>query len=200
MPVSRETGIVEARCEMSDRDCTIAELDGSALTPARIAQIDAIFFEASGRTFAPGAEREAFRERWLGRYLRGGTDVVLLAMDAGLNVAGYLVGALEDPSRQQRFADIPYFRGTFRDLCSRYPAHLHINIAPAFRSRGVGAQLITAFAERISDAGVPGMHVVTGKASRNVRFYMRCGFSQQRDAVSDTSEIVFLGRSLIAQR
>ncbi|MBX9590277.1 MAG: GNAT family N-acetyltransferase [Hyphomonadaceae bacterium] len=181
---------------MPDRKCTIAVLGDGALTPAHAAQIDAIFFEASGRTFASGADRDAFRERWLGRYLHGGTDVVVLALDAAQAVAGYLVGALEDPSRQPRFADIPYFSGAFGDLCPRYPAHLHINIAPAFRSRGVGADLIAAFAARACGAGAPGMHVVTGRNARNIRFYTRCGFVQLREAVWNTGEIVFLGRSL----
>lgn len=190
----REAILREAMA-MPDERCSIVPVRGE-LTLGLRAQIEAVFFDASGRTFASGPEREAFRERWLGRYLQGGTDVVLLALDSGLQVAGYLVGALEDPAGQQRFADIPYFRGDFRDLCRRYPAHLHINIAPAFRSKGVGAQLIAGFAERASAAGVPGMHVVTGKSARNVGFYTRCGFTPLGDAVWNGSTVVFLGKPL----
>lgn len=178
----------------------IVEVSAAALTPARSAQLDSIFFQASGRDFAPGPEREAFRERWLGRYLQGGTDVVLLAMNGPHTVAGYLVGALDDPAEQQRFADVPFFRGDFRDLCRRYPAHLHINIAPAFRSSGLGARLIAAFGARASKAGAAGMHVVTGKGARNVRFYTRCGFVQLGDTVWNGNDVVFLGRSLAASR
>ena len=183
---------------MPSRDPAIVEVRAGELTPAKSAQVDGIFFEASGRTFAPGPERAAFRERWLGRFLQGGTDVVLLAMDGGETVAGYLVGALDDPAQQPRFADITYFARDFRDVCRRYPAHLHINIAPAYRSRGVGAQLVAAFAARASAAGSPGMHVVTGKQARNVSFYTRCGFSQVGATVWNGSDIVFLGRDLLA--
>lgn len=185
---------------MPHEDCTIVRLgdDGRTLTPALVAQVDAIFFEASGRTFALGPERTAFRERWLGRFLQGGTDVVLLAIDGRETVAGYLVGALDDPAQQPRFADITYLAGDFRDLCRRYPAHLHINLAPAFRNRGVGVQLIEAFAARASGAGAPGMHVVTGKQARNIGFYARCGFSQVGATVWNDSDIVFLGRGLLA--
>ena len=95
------------------------------MPPEVAAQVDAIFFEASGRTFGSAEEAAPFRERWLGRYLRGGSDIVLVAQDASGVVAGYLVGALEDPAGQERFADIGYFRGAFRALCRRYPAHLH---------------------------------------------------------------------------
>jgi GNAT superfamily N-acetyltransferase len=162
-------------------------------------QVDAIFFEASGRTFASSKERAAFRERWLGRYLRGGSDVVLVAEDRNGAVAGYLVGALEDPATQDRFADIGYFRGAFRALCRRYPAHLHINLAPAYRSRGIGARLIAGFATRTAEAGVPGVHVVTARDARNVRFYARCGFVELAAAPWNDRQVVFLGKPLDLQ-
>src|SRR5687767_7832857 len=60
-------------------DIAIRRIDGATMAAEVAAQIDAIFFEASGRTtFASPEERTAFRERWLGRYLRGDTDVVLI--------------------------------------------------------------------------------------------------------------------------
>lgn len=161
-----------------------------------MAQVEAIFFEASGRTFEPGPERDAFRERWLGRYLEGGSDVVLVALDGAAHAVGYLVGALEDPAGQARFSDIGYFRGAFAGLCRRFPAHLHINLAPQSRGKGIGAQLIEAFAAHASAAGAPGMHVVTGKGMRNVRFYERCGFAELGGARWNNREIVFLGREL----
>lgn len=182
---------------MSAGGFAIVEVAPGALSSTRGAQVNAIFFEASGRTFELGPGRDAFRERWLGRYLQGGTDVVLVAVEAWQQtIAGYLVGALEDPSKQGRFDDIPYFKGDFRSFCAQYPAHLHINLAPAFRGRGLGAQLVEAFAERARAAGAAGMHVVTGKALRNVTFYARCGFSEQATARWNDSDIVFLGRKL----
>jgi GNAT superfamily N-acetyltransferase len=167
------------------------------MPPDLASQIDGIFFEASSRSsFVSAEERAAFRERWLGRYLKGGTDVVLVAQDRDGSVAGYLVGALDDPAGQDRFADIGYFRAAFGDLCRRYPAHLHINLAPAFRSRGIGARLIDAFAARAAAAGAPGLHVVTARGMRNVRFYTRCGFSELGAAAWNGREVVFLGKPL----
>jgi GNAT superfamily N-acetyltransferase len=178
----------------------IVEVAHGDLTPAQLAQVDAIFFEASGRSFPSAPERAAFRERWLGHYLEGGTDVVLLALDAGGSVAGYLVGALQDPAEQQRFADIDYFRGGFRELCRRYPAHLHINLAPASRSRGLGARLIGAFAARAAAGGAPGMHVATARSARNVRFYLRCGFAELGLTRWHGREVLFLARALDGER
>jgi GNAT superfamily N-acetyltransferase len=176
----------------------IVEVAHGDLTPARLAQVDAIFFEASGRSFPSAWEGAVFRERWLGRYLQGGSDVVLLALDPTGAVAGYLVGALQDPAEQPRFADIDYFRGGFRELCRRYPAHLHVNLAPASRSRGLGARLIATFADCAADEGVRGVHVVTAKGAPNVGFYARCGFAELGACRWNGRENVFLGKALAA--
>jgi GNAT superfamily N-acetyltransferase len=184
---------------MPPDDILIRALPASCIPSETQAQVDAIFFEASGRIFASPKERAAFRERWLGRYLLGGSDVVLVAEDRNGAVAGYLVGALEDPATQDRFADIGYFRGAFRALCRRYPAHLHVNLAPAYRSRGIGARLIAGFATRTAEAGVPGVHVVTARDARNVRFYARCGFVELAAAPWNDRQVVFLGKPLDLQ-
>ena len=181
---------------MQDSAIQISKIDPSGLTPVLLAQIDAIFFGAATRSFPPGPEREAFRERWLGRYLDGGSDALFLAIEGNDTVAGYLVGAVENPALQDRFADIAYFRTDFAELCRQFPAHLHINLAPAFRSHGIGARLIEAFAAYAADQGAVGMHVVTGAGMRNVRFYERCGFQQRGAAERNGGQAVFLGRAL----
>lgn len=159
------------------------------------AQLEAIFWETSAKSYPPGPLRDAFRERWLGRYMQGGSDVVLLAVSEDI-LAGYLVGAVENPAGQPRFDDLAYFRQEFATLLPRFPAHLHVNLTAPFRSRGIGARLIAAFGDRAQRAGAPGMHVVTGKGMRNVRFYERCGFSQKAAASRDGREILLLGKSL----
>ena len=78
----------------------IVHQPGPTCPPRLLAQIDAIFLQTSAKPPPPGPELQAFRERWLGRYLRGGTDVLLLALGGEDTVAGYLVGALEDPAPQ----------------------------------------------------------------------------------------------------
>jgi GNAT superfamily N-acetyltransferase len=181
---------------MAEPSINVVRATGAPLGPDTLRHVEDIFFEASGRTFEAGPERDAFRERWLGRYLDRGTDEVFLALTTDRVVAGYLVGDVRDPAKQPRFDDISYFRAEFAGLCRQFPAHLHINLAPAFRSRGIGAQLIEAFAERASTAGAAGMHVVTGAGMRNVRFYERCGFSERAGIAWNGRPIVFLGRKL----
>jgi GNAT superfamily N-acetyltransferase len=183
---------------MADQEFRIVRATGLVLDALLRGQVDTIFFEASCRTFEPGRERDAFHERWLGRYLHSGSDEVFLALTREHTVAGYLVGDVEDPARQARFDDIGYFRAEFASLCRLYPAHLHINLAPAFRSHGIGARLIETFAEKAHAAGAPGMHAVTGEGMRNVRFYQRCGFTERGRTIWNGRPIVFLGRELEA--
>jgi len=155
--------------------------------------LDAIFFEASTRkSFADGAERSAFRERWLGRYLRDDPGFAYLAMSTTDELVGYLVGSVDDPL-SRKFADIGYF-AMFRELTVHCPAHLHVNVRSDCRGFGIGARLIDAFAEDARRAGAPGVHVVTSAASDNVRFYLRNGFAEA--GRSGEGELVFLARKL----
>lgn len=158
-------------------------------------EIDAIFFEASNtKSFESDLARAAFRERWLGRYLRGDPQLAFLALTPTERVVGYLVGSLDDPALSSRFADISYF-SAFRDLTKRYPAHLHVNLAPAHRRLGIGGRLIDAFVAEARRAGAPGVHVVTSAGSDNVRFYNRNGFFEAGRGDPDDT-LVFLARSL----
>lgn len=152
-----------------------------------VGSLDEIFFEASNtKSFASEEARSAFRERWFGRYLANHPQWAYVAQAADGTVAGYLVGALDEPSGIDDFAS----------AAQAFPAHLHINLAPRFRNRGIGAQLIEAFAADAKRAGAKGMHVVTSADARNVRFYERVGFKPQASTTVNGSELVFLGRTL----
>jgi GNAT superfamily N-acetyltransferase len=158
-------------------------------------ELDAIFFEASNtKAFDSDAARLVFRERWLGRYLRHYQQFSYLAIAASGDVVGYLVGSVDDPALDNRFADIGYF-ATFRELTRKFPAHLHVNLAPGFRSKGIGGQLIDAFIVGAKQGGAPGVHAVTSADAKNVRFYNRNGFIEAGRA-GGRDAIVFLGRAI----
>jgi GNAT superfamily N-acetyltransferase len=161
-----------------------------------VAGIDDIFFASSNTTsFASDVDRQVFRDRWLGRYLEHDAATVLVALQDE-NVVGYLAGCLVDPASVARFRDIAYF-ATFKDLTCRFPAHLHVNIAPAFRGEGLGRALVERFCNNAQAAGCPGAHVVTSKGARNVGFYTRNGFLEQSSSGDGDRAIVFLGRPLL---
>jgi ribosomal protein S18 acetylase RimI-like enzyme len=157
---------------MSTRIAIVRYLD-VARTSELDAAIDTIFFEASNtKSFESEAARTAFRERWLGRYLRDDPQFAYLAITAAGDVVGYLVGAIEDSASSK--ADI----AAFRDAMQRYPAHLHVNVAPDHRGSGIGGRLIDAFIADAQRATAFGVHVITSAASQNVRFYNRNGFCE----------------------
>lgn len=173
--------------------CRFIELpDATSYLPG----LDAVFFQSSNiQSFADDAARQAFRERWLGRYLVHDPEWAYLALTEARDVAGYLVGSLSDPARTPRFADIAYFRD-FREATARYPAHLHVNLLAPFRNAGMGSRLIETFASAARKAGAPGVHVVTGSGARNLSFYARNGFAEVARWGDGRSEVVFLGRPL----
>jgi GNAT superfamily N-acetyltransferase len=177
----------------------LIDLAGSGASFDRIGQIETIFFASSNvQQFADDAERAVFRQRWLGRYLDHWPEHVFVASTPDDRVIGYLAGCLEDPATHPVFADIGYMPA-FADLSQSYPAHLHINLDPAWRSGGIGTRLIDAFCAHAAGRA-PGVHVVTGRTSRNVRFYKRNGFRMLRTTRSPWSdaEIAFLARTLEA--
>lgn len=158
--------------------------------------LDDIFFQSSNtKSFASAQARTDFRERWFGRYLTHDPQWAYIAVTPEGEPAGYLVGAINDPARTPRFADIGYF-GAFAALAARYPAHLHVNLAERCRSGGVGSRLVARFCSDAAKAGAPGVHVVTSRGARNVRFYERNGFLQEGAQGEGPKEVVFLAKAL----
>lgn len=158
--------------------------------------LDGIFFEASAtKAFPDEPTRLAFRQRWLGRYLELDPVWAYVAIAPSGEPIGYLVGCLEDPARAPRFADIGYF-ASLAAVTARFPAHLHINLAPQARSHGLGGRLIARFAREAAAAGARGMHVVTARGMRNVGFYLRNGFHEAAAFDWNGKTLVLLARGL----
>lgn len=161
-----------------------------------MAAIDRIFFEASNvKSFESDEARAAFRDRWLGRFLDFDGQHAFVAVDPDGEAIGYVVGSLDDPATTPRFSDIGYFQ-VIAPLTGRYPAHLHMNLAPAWRSKGVGAHLLETFAAHARAAGKAGLHVVTGFGVRNVGFYLRNGLRETARFEWQSRPLVMLARSL----
>ena len=169
---------------------------GDDATEVTIGVLERIFFEASGRASFPStAARAEFHERWLGRYLVHDRAHAFVARTDDGHIAGYLIGSLDDPATTDRFDDISYFADV-ADLTARHPAHLHINLDPAWRSQGIGGQLVEAFAQHATRRGARGMHLVTGAGARNLGFYRQNGFEPLRELAWNGAQIVLLARVL----
>jgi ribosomal protein S18 acetylase RimI-like enzyme len=170
---------------------------GRAPGLARIEEeVEAILFAtALSKDFASVGEREAFRHRWLDRYVTRYLEDCFVALDGGRHAAGYVVGATEDVSRIPAFAEIAYFRAFAKD-CASYPSHLHVNVRPGLQGRGIGRRLVEAFCGHARDRRVPAVHVITAAGAGNLGFYERLGFTPVRERSVAGKRLVMLGRRL----
>ena len=154
-----------------------------------ISAIEGIFFlsSPSGGTLR-GAERDDFFRRWTGYYLEHAAAYCLL-YDEGGRVLGYLTGCDASRDAARLFDDLSYY-AAFAEFHDAYPAHLHVNVHPDARGRGVGAVLVENFATRVGMA----VHLVTAVGARNLRFYDRLGFATVAVRRVDGRDLVVLGR------
>lgn len=168
---------------------------------ALLTGVVAIFRATAARWPTDPIAAVAFQELWLDQYLRHEPDLVFVAVDRAARssapkVVGYLVGCRVDPGLSLRFEALGYFQN-FAAVSADFPAHLHVNVDAAYRSRRVGERLVEALCARLVSEGVPGVHVVTGCDQRNVGFYGRLGFSERARTPRGRTEVVFLARGLI---
>jgi len=63
----------------------------------------------------------------------------------------------------------------------RWPAHLHIDMLPGVRGRGVGATLVHRWFDTLRELGVPGCHLETlGENHNAIAFFESMGFHPPR--------------------
>ncbi|MGB0087571.1 MAG: GNAT family N-acetyltransferase [Rhodomicrobiaceae bacterium] len=169
----------------------LAEADDPAVRTA----IDAIFFDsAATKTFASQDERAAYRELWLGRYLRHCPADCFVALDAGGSVMGYLAGSLF--SDRAPLAGPDYYTLCPPALVDIYPAHVHVNVRADCRGREAGSELVAAFRAHCGANGIGGLHAVTTAGSKAASFFEHCGLAERATASWRDRQIVFLGESL----
>jgi ribosomal protein S18 acetylase RimI-like enzyme len=124
----------------------------------------------------------------------------------GDDAVGYIVATSDTPQFVRRFREewlplvadrYPAFDGEPSDLdelmrkllhwpermlvaeMAPYPAHLHIDLLPAYQGQGFGGRLIRTLRDRLAAMGVPGLHLNMVKENDNAyRFYQHLGFEQ----------------------
>jgi ribosomal protein S18 acetylase RimI-like enzyme len=104
---------------------------------------------------------------------------------AGWNADEFMSYRIHHPSR------------TASEIAEPFPAHLHINLLPRLRGRGVGRRLMERWLGAIRDMGAQGAHLAVGAANgRAIRFYRACGFHELDHASRPTSAAVWFAKSL----
>ena len=77
----------------------------------------------------------------------------------------------------------------------QYPAHLHIDLLPAFQGNGHGRKLIDTFCDAVADAGAAGVHVcVVSDNTKALGFYERIGFTCIE--VDEPGQVTYQARAL----
>lgn len=160
-----------------------------------LAALEEIFFLSTLRTsFASPEESVAFLRTWTGWYVDEAPDDVWFAVAEEGRILGYLTGCKDSAGAGGLARIIPKYE-VFADRFAEFPAHLHVNIRPGHRDRGIGRALVDRFAEDCRADGLPGVHLVTAVFARNVPFYQRAGFTE----ATQRGPLLFLGRKLVVR-
>jgi GNAT superfamily N-acetyltransferase len=158
-------------------------------------QIEAIFAtSAATQSFASDAERAAYGEFWLGRYIRHCPESFFIAQDANDDVIGYLAGSLI--SNRAPLTGPDYYDSFAAALTDAYPAHIHVNVRGDCRGQSIGSALVGAFRAYCADHRCPGFHAVTAADGAAAGFFGKCGLSPRATIQWRGRHIVFMGEAL----
>jgi ribosomal protein S18 acetylase RimI-like enzyme len=145
---------------------------------------------AAGPDVAPGPDTAAGPDAAAGRggvvdgivgYILGTPDTAVFARrfrDEWVPLVGDAYPPANARASDKRMADLLHNPGRMvvPELVD-WPAHLHIDILPAYQRQGLGRQLMDTFTGALRKAGVTAVHL--GMSSSNARaraFYDRMGF------------------------
>jgi ribosomal protein S18 acetylase RimI-like enzyme len=157
--------------------------------------------DATGKFDPP----ELLGDIYVGPYLEHEPRLAFV-LDAGGRAVGYVLGAADTPAfvRWYRTSWLPRLAGRYpappkhprnaterlltvlydpermwRPELAPYPAHLHIDILPAYQGVGHGRHLMEAFFRAAAAAGAPAVHLgVAATNTRAIGFYRRLGFEE----------------------
>lgn len=164
------------------------------------AAVRAIFFQSTtGGKALTGRRRDGFFDGWAGVYLRRWPDHTYLARTVPGEYVGYLVGCPDTGAAWPSLSAL-FYGGDLAAFYPAYPAHFHVNCAPAWRGQGVGGRLVRRFIEDLHAAGISGVHLVTAGDARNRGFYHRLGFAEIASIENAGRALVMLGRRTAENR
>jgi len=160
---------------------------------------------------------------YVGPYLRLEPQLAFVLEDPQ-GVCGYALGALDsrsfynaylnqwlpeirmrhreptgDPARWTRTQKV-YFEYYHPEIFmpepyNQYPSHLHIDLLPRARGRGLGREMMNVLLAELTAKDSPGVHLGMGATNaRAEQFYKKLGFHE----LARVSGVLYLGKSLAA--
>lgn len=149
-------------------------------------------------TAAPALKRdEAARETTLLQYnrfyTRSAREHCFVVADETDTAVGYILCAPDyrdyktnfrktECREIRKYGALRYLYAYFEPIAQtkyrrQYPAHMHIDILPAFQNKGAGTLLVDALKAHLQALGVSGIFLGVGKQNSGaIRFYKRQGF------------------------
>ncbi|WP_297586290.1 N-acetyltransferase [Roseibium sp.] len=84
------------------------------------------------------------------------------------------------------------------DIVGDYPAHIHMNLLPRARGKGVGTRLLEAWMETARAENVPAVHAGVGASNQSgLKFWSARGFRSVRtDPANGSNGTIWTGRFL----
>ena len=77
----------------------------------------------------------------------------------------------------------------------QYPSHLHIDLLPRARGRGLGREMMNVLLAELTAKGSPGVHLGMGATNaRAERFYKKLGFHE----LARVGDVLYLGKRMAA--
>ncbi len=159
-------------------------------------QIRSIFFDNSVvRNFSSSQKKEAFFQNWCGQYLKLFASWCWVASD-GKEILGYLISC-PDMDLFQSQCQLNPGQQYFSHLWQKFPAHFHINCSLNSQGRGIGSQLIKQIETRLKSEKIPGVHLITDPANRNINFYGKNDFDFREVKLTESGDqIMFMGKEV----
>jgi len=141
---------------------------------------------------------------YAGPYGRFAAESALVAEDDE-GVGGYIVGPADTLAFEEKLDSVwwPALRSRYPDpaivetpddrMCRRihrpwhtpvkiareFPAHLHVNLLPRLRGRGLAKSMMDGWCAKVAAMGAKGAHLAVGmRNARAVRFYLAYGFRE----------------------
>ena len=109
------------------------------------------------------------------------------------NYKNYLMDKLEKLSPEHAKMRLEEF-SHYRKIAQKFPAHLHINILPAYQGQGIGGQLLSRLHAHLTERGCEGIFLTTSpKKVPSIKLYERNGYTQS-GAFDGGAVIVFTKR------
>lgn len=169
---------------------------GSDVSDKGWKELEEIFFVTSSiQEFSSSESKAKFKYKYFGFYQEKYLDY-FLALKKDDQYLGYVCGA---PSTQEDpvFLESHLYYSVFKDELKKFPAHLHINIHSELRGQGAGALLINEFIQTLKLDRVKALHIITSPEARNRRFYNRCGFDFEQEAMYQGTPLLFMGKVIL---